>query len=59
MAMTEISRKGTVLVKGAKTDCESQRFAVAEISGDIYYWNSTVGDWCSIPAEWVNNIVWS
>lgn len=57
--MSEVSRKGTVLAKGNKTDRESQQFAVAEIHGDIYYWNAAISDWCSIPAEWVSQIVWS
>jgi hypothetical protein len=57
--MTEVNRKGTVLTKVNKTDSESQRFSVAEINGDIYYWNSAVSDWCSVPSEWISDIVWS
>lgn len=58
-AIIEAIRKGTVLAKANKTDCEFQRFAVAEINGDIYYWNTSVNDWCSIPPEWISKIAWS
>lgn len=57
--MSDITKSGTVLAKGNKTDAEFQTFRVAEIHGEVYYWNSTVSDWCSIPSEWRGNIVWS
>lgn len=57
--MNSISRNGSVVAKGNKTDSESQQYAVAKINDDIYYWNSYAGDWCSIPIEWISEIVWT
>ena len=55
----EDEENGSVIAKGNKTDSESQHYAVAKINGDIYYWNSYVCDWCSIPSEWISGIVWA
>ena len=55
---TKPTRVGTVLAKGNKTDCESQRFSVEEIDGESYYYNRSISAWCSIPSAWIESIVW-
>lgn len=57
-AIESAERTGHVVAKGNATDPEFQTFTVREIGGDIYYLNRHVADWCSIPKEWIDKIVW-
>lgn len=52
------TRTGTVLAKGNKTDPYAQRWTVQEIDGDLYYYNKSIGDWCSLPTDWTSRIIW-
>ncbi len=57
--MAKVSRIGSVVAKGNKTDAEFQTFRVAEIHGDLYYYNSNVSDWCSLPESWLSKVTWN
>ena len=57
--MPQIKRTGNVHAKANKLDHVYQDFAVRETEERIEYYHRDLNDWCAIPEEWKDLIVWN
>ena len=58
MTTTEIKRTGNVHAKSNKLDHVYQDFSVRETDDRLEYYHSQLGDWCRLPSEWADLVVW-
>jgi hypothetical protein len=53
-----VRRTGKVLAKGSKLDPEYQEFSVRDNGDRWEYYHKQLGDWCELPREWTDKVVW-
>jgi hypothetical protein len=53
-----VRRTGKVLVKANKTDPHFQEFSVRDAGHRWEYYHKQMSDWCELPREWTDMVVW-